>query len=456
MQDIIIEEKVEKIVIDSPIKEDENNVVNTLEFQKQMRDFDYKVEGEDIILTGVKFERKTVKVPMGVTKIGKDAFSIKNRKTKNFENIILPKSVYEIEESAFEENYFIKNIDMSGSSVLKIGKMAFCYCNWLKSVKLPVCLNEIGISAFYRNFPKCQMNVVLPKHTKISDNAFDQKTTLEYYKPSDAVEVIKQGYDKQLENLKADYDAQKQGLLEQNNQQIKSNKEEQKNEEKNQLNQLKKEKLFLEKELEKLKNKLKEKESCVIDIKYNDDEIMTFDKKMNLLFKNVKGIKKLILNDFSKVEFKKLKKFINLEVVEFVQSNSDLEIKEFSFCKNKKIKCVKIQSNGNDVYVRSNAFLWCEELEYFDFSDVVSIGALAFCGCEKLKVVRSSKLNDIWNFAFSHCKSLEELDLSDVCGKVHIMDYNSFEDCPKLNNIILNSDSGLDIDRTFKNRYKED
>lgn len=451
MQDIIIEEKVEKIVVEQPMVSSCNNVIDTPEFQKKMKDFDYKVEGEDIIVTGLKFEKTTVKIPIGVTKIGKDAFSINNQKSKRFKNIVLSKTVYEIEDNAFYQNYFIESIDMSSSSVLKIGKAAFSGCKYLKTVIFSPCLNEIGFHSFDRWNPTHSMKVIVPKHTKLDNDVFDSKTIVEYGCESEAMNRIEEYYLKPLENLKEEYENKKLLIKEECDRNLNCSKIEQKKNQKEVLNDLRKEKKSLEKELEKVKEKLKEKESKIIDIKYNDDEIMTFNKKINILFKNIKGIKKLILNDISQISLSKIKKFINLEVVQFNQFSSDLEIGEFCFSSNKKIKGVKIQANGHNVYVGHDAFLWCENLEYFDFSDVVSVGSLAFCGCEKLKNVRSNKLKEIGNYAFSHCKNIEELDLSEVLGKLNI-DKDAFSDCPKLKEILLNSDSNIDSDYTFASK----
>ena len=428
MKDIIIEEIVEKIVEEKPPVTSEQNVLDTPEFKKQMSDFFYEVDGEDIIVTGLKFEKTTLKIPMGVTKIGKGAFSNQNLKTKHCKNIILPKSVYEIEEKAFYNSYFLRSIDMQNSSVLKIGKHAFTNSQYLNSVKLPPCLNEIGDYAFARGgFAQKQMQIIVPKHTKVGTDVFDEKTTVTYGLEDVAIAQIEQRFAQQTENRQSEFDGKKT-----------STKQEQDQSDKEIINELKKEKKALESELAKLKKQLKQAESKVVETTYAPNEIMTCDNSIHVLFKNVKNIKKLVLNDFAKIKASQLKKFKSLEVVEFNQFSTDLEIGESCFEPVKStLKGVKIEAKNYDVTVKDYAFNWCTKLEYFDFSNVVFVGMYAFNNCIRLKKIRFGKIKEIRISAFDSCENLEVLDLSEKTNTACVYSY-AFKYCPKLTKVLTN------------------
>ena len=70
-------------------------------------------------------------------------------KDTGHENILVPKSVREIQESAFNNCQQLRRVVfVKGSTMTRIGNSAFGYCNNLKSIALPAGLEEIGKCAF--------------------------------------------------------------------------------------------------------------------------------------------------------------------------------------------------------------------------------------------------------------------------------------------------------------------
>lgn len=252
MKDIIIEEKVEKVVTEkTPTSWYQNSVINTREFRESMASFNYVIDGHDVIITSLNCFEEEVVVPMGVTKIGKYAFSSKDFYSRDIESVKLSKTVYEIEEGAFCNNDCIKSIDME--SVLKIGKDAFKGCVELEEVGLSACLNEIGANAFDRG-SQCEkeMSIVIPNHTKWPKNAFDKKTEVllwKYYPPIE--EKIETYYTDKIESIKQKYKTLKDDIKKGYNEQFTAYKNAVENELKQKLQALKNQKT----ELERLRKK---------------------------------------------------------------------------------------------------------------------------------------------------------------------------------------------------------
>ena len=108
----------------------------------------------------------TIKLPSGITKIGKKAF-IEN---KNLEKVILPDTVARIEDDAFNECFHLKYINMP-RNLEYIGEAAFAMCQNITEIKLPTGFKEIGPRAF----ASCVRlkTIEIPNSTqKIGDRAF--------------------------------------------------------------------------------------------------------------------------------------------------------------------------------------------------------------------------------------------------------------------------------------------
>jgi len=78
--------------------------------------------------------------------IGKDAY---NKKLQKLNRIIIPENIITIEESAFQENLYLKEV-IFGTQIKEIQKSAFKDCKLIK-LELPESLTTIGESAFSYN-----------------------------------------------------------------------------------------------------------------------------------------------------------------------------------------------------------------------------------------------------------------------------------------------------------------
>lgn len=144
--------------------EDENK---PKEIQWEKDDFEYADNGKTIVGFSEQGNSKTfgsyiLRVPQGVTKIGKEAFK------DNFflHGVILSDTVIEIEEGAFAES----NIEelVLGKSLKKIGPKAFQE-NTISSLTIPKSVQKIGEEAFDTNLIK---TLNFESNPKIGKNAF--------------------------------------------------------------------------------------------------------------------------------------------------------------------------------------------------------------------------------------------------------------------------------------------
>jgi hypothetical protein len=82
------------------------------------------------------------------------------------ESLVIPDTVTKIESDAFQQNQYLKSVEMS-DSVTQIGGLCFQYCNALQSVRLSDSIQfdeeDIAIFAYCRNLRK----VNIPKATKV-------------------------------------------------------------------------------------------------------------------------------------------------------------------------------------------------------------------------------------------------------------------------------------------------
>lgn len=144
--------------------EDENK---PKEIQWGRGDFEYADNGKTIVGFSEQGNSKTfgsyiLRIPKGVTKIGKEAFK------DNFflHGVTLSDTVIEIEEGAFADNFIEKLV--LGKSLKKIGPKAF-QDNTISSLTIPNSVQEIGEEAFDMNFID---TLKFESKPKIGKNAF--------------------------------------------------------------------------------------------------------------------------------------------------------------------------------------------------------------------------------------------------------------------------------------------
>lgn len=141
-----------------------------------------------VSVNGVLYDKnqtKIVKYPMGriansytiaatVKTIGEEAFSY-----AQFEQIVIPESVTEIESSAFE---YCRNLTsvVIPNSVRTIGYMAFWGCSKLNSVQMSTSLSELESSVFY-NCVNLREFTISKGIKEIASNAFENCTSLQTF-----------------------------------------------------------------------------------------------------------------------------------------------------------------------------------------------------------------------------------------------------------------------------------
>ena len=114
----------------------------------------------------------TVKIPDGVTKIGKYTFHLH----KNLETVEIPASVTSIGEYAFRNCTNLKSVTIP-ESVTSIGKGAFDNCTNFESITIPAGVTSIGYGMFYAC--KNLKSVTIPESvTSIDDYVFQSCTSL--------------------------------------------------------------------------------------------------------------------------------------------------------------------------------------------------------------------------------------------------------------------------------------
>ena len=137
------------------------------EIQWEKDDFEYADNGKTIVGFSEQGDSKTfgsyiLRVPQGVTKIGKEAFK------DNFflHGVILSDTVIEIEEGAFSESNIEKVV--LGKSLKIIGPKAF-QDNTISRLTIPKSVQKIGEEAFDTNFIE---TLNFESNPKIGKNAF--------------------------------------------------------------------------------------------------------------------------------------------------------------------------------------------------------------------------------------------------------------------------------------------
>lgn len=129
-------------------------------------------------------EAKHVFIPNSVKKIGNYAFEY----CYDLEDIVLPDSIKELPENVFEDCTNLKNVEIP-NSVRKIGEYAFEGCSSLETIIIPDSVIEIGHSAFQ----KCTSlkSIEIPNSVKrLGDYAFWGCTELKNVKLSSQLRGI--------------------------------------------------------------------------------------------------------------------------------------------------------------------------------------------------------------------------------------------------------------------------
>ena len=107
--------------------------------------FEYKVDGNDVVLTGVKNPGETVTVPDFITVIGNNAFF----NCSNIQSINIHKNVKSIGNNAFQNCAALSNMNFeTGSKLNSIGDAAFFNCTALTRIDIPENVTKIGKFAF--------------------------------------------------------------------------------------------------------------------------------------------------------------------------------------------------------------------------------------------------------------------------------------------------------------------
>lgn len=145
---------------------------------------DYSHSGKN----GVKIVIRDYYNDLPVTAIGKNAFFWSK---KNIEEVVIPSTIKEIGDSAFNGCKTLKNVNMA-CGVQVIGVEAFRDCTSLKNIELPESVAQIKKYAF----AYCTQleSIVIPKDVKvISNGAFFMCTALKQVHISFGVTTIEKG-----------------------------------------------------------------------------------------------------------------------------------------------------------------------------------------------------------------------------------------------------------------------
>ena len=139
----------------------------TKEFKDSMKDYEYEVIGDEVILYGVVNPKKEMLVPNGVTKVTENAFGDKLQKV---EYLYLPYSVSDIEKGSFKNNATLERIKID-ANISNLKADTFSGCKKLKEVVLPPSLKTIEKNAFAGVLID---NVFVPYAARVEDGAFEQ------------------------------------------------------------------------------------------------------------------------------------------------------------------------------------------------------------------------------------------------------------------------------------------
>ena len=126
--------------------------------------FEYKVDGNDVVLTGVKNPGETVTVPDFITVIGNNAFF----NCSNIQSINIHKNVKSIGNNAFQNCAALSNMNFeTGSKLNSIGEGTFYGCTALTRIDIPENLKKIGVGAFSGSGLK---SITIPKNVVSIEN----------------------------------------------------------------------------------------------------------------------------------------------------------------------------------------------------------------------------------------------------------------------------------------------
>ncbi|MCR5685777.1 MAG: leucine-rich repeat domain-containing protein [Lachnospiraceae bacterium] len=150
-----------------------------------------KLGGKAVVKIGrYAFEKnksiETVKIPKGITEIGRSAFS----DCINLTKVVFAKKIKlkKIEDSAFSSCYSLTTIKIP-STVTEIGSSVFSYCKSLKSMTFPAKATTLGDSMFY-NCENLESVTVKGKITKLPDSFFWGCKYLDKYSIPDTIKEL--------------------------------------------------------------------------------------------------------------------------------------------------------------------------------------------------------------------------------------------------------------------------
>ncbi len=192
MEEISIGKNVSSIgseVFESCIKLRKISVADGNNYFETLDDVLFTKGKETLVQYPAYKENAVYTVPDGVKTIGRMAFTRLNANLDLYSKIIVPDSVETIERDAFY-NAKIKSVVL-GNGVKFIKNGAFCGCQWLEEVNIPVGVEEIGDSAFSQCYLLTE--VLIPSSVKtIGKKAFNMCKKLESLTINADINIIKE------------------------------------------------------------------------------------------------------------------------------------------------------------------------------------------------------------------------------------------------------------------------
>lgn len=156
-------------------------------FKDLMQDFNYSVLNNEVVLEKVKFIENEIIIPDGVNVIKEGAF---DESVNGVAFVKLPYSVKILEKGAFKNNKSIEKVEIL-SRIDTIEKETFFGCSNLEEIKIPSYVKKIKSKAFLKT--KLE-KVCLPIGVKIEDDSFEKDVKI-IYGTQKQIDVEKQVYD---------------------------------------------------------------------------------------------------------------------------------------------------------------------------------------------------------------------------------------------------------------------
>ena len=416
----------DEVLLKMPNKNVQIEVIWELKEISELSDFTYEIDGDDIIITGIKDKtQKIVSIPSCVTKIGDSAFkdslveelhfnlgsnikeigsaAFKNcanlEMITNFDPLVIESEAFmgctslyyfsgkdsrnrllstkEIKERAFMGCTSLERIEFSEALSL-LGESAFENCYKIDNITIPRSLKTIDKNAF-KNCVKISSIVLSEGLSKIKSNAFKNCTFKKITLPSSLYEIEEGAFSgcQMLEYMSLPFVgsgySEKYGA--------------------NSLAYI-----FGEEE-------------------FNDASEVILPKQTNI-YGEVGDAKVYYIPS-------------SLNRITITGSN---KINDYAFKNCNLIKTIIIESELDSI--ESDAFMGCTSLEMISLPDTLrSIGENAFNGCIKLAQFRlPSSLEIIRRNAFNGCTSLLSISFND---NLKTLESNAFSNCTSLRSVVV-------------------